>query len=135
VKLPAPAFPARSPASFTLLEVMMAMAIFFVAVFAILGLVSQNLRAARSLNQTTVDFTSTVSDLLLTNRLEEGSEAGDLGDSYPGCTWERTVTEIATNGLYQIDVSVFQDGQEAKMSMLLYRPESIRRMGLGLRNR
>jgi hypothetical protein len=42
----------NSPGAFTLLEVMIAGALFFMAVFAILGLVATTLRNARALQQT-----------------------------------------------------------------------------------
>jgi Tfp pilus assembly protein PilV len=120
----------RSVAAFTLLEVLIAMGIFFVAAFAILGLTTQNLRAARSLKQPTVDITMAVYDLMLTNRLEEGSDAGDFGDLYPDASWTRDISQVATNGLFQVDVTVFRPGGETKRSLLLYRPDSIQRLGL-----
>ncbi|RME94594.1 MAG: hypothetical protein D6766_05400, partial [Verrucomicrobia bacterium] len=42
--------PPRGRASFTILEVLIALTIFFIAIFAILNLVGQNLRIARSLS-------------------------------------------------------------------------------------
>ena len=74
---------------FNLLEVMIAMAIFFTCYFSLSELLSTNLRAARSLNVTPIDFTQAVYDLLATNRLEEISESGDFGDMYPGWSWSR----------------------------------------------
>jgi len=78
----APAGPsgARSRAAFTLLEVMIAMAIFFMAIFAILGLVAQNLQVARGLSMGEVDFSTVAAELALTNRLDEGTTTGDFGD-------------------------------------------------------
>jgi hypothetical protein len=130
--------PSRKPrAAFTLLEVMVAMGIFFMAIFTVLDLMSRNLAAARSLKQSPVDFTEVVYDLVLTNRLQEVSESGDLGEQYPDVTWSRDIYLISTNGLFQVDVTVFQPGPagvaEHKMSMLLYRPESPTRPGGGPR--
>jgi hypothetical protein len=124
-------------AAFTLAEVVIAMGIFFMAMFTILDLMSRNLAAARSLKQTPVDFTEVVYDLVLTNRLQEVSESGDLGEQYPDVTWSRDIYLISTNGLFQVDVTVFQPSPggmaEHKMSMLLYRPESPMRPGGGPR--
>jgi Tfp pilus assembly protein PilV len=126
----APAGPsgARSRAAFTLLEVMIAMAIFFMAIFAILGLVAQNLQVARGLSMGEVDFSTVAAELALTNRLDEGTTTGDFGDYYPGATWTANVSLYSSNGLYQADILVEwpQNGltKEQHTSILLYRPDS-----------
>jgi Tfp pilus assembly protein PilV len=116
--------------AFTLLEIVVAMAIFFMAYFSIMELLNTNLRAARSLNVTPVDFTQVVYDMLATNRLEEISESGDFGDMYPGWSWTREAYEVSTNGFFQIDLEVYHPGSfggrdSTAMSLWLYRPESI----------
>jgi Tfp pilus assembly protein PilV len=134
-------FPTRHgrQVAFTLLEVVIALAIFFIAVFAILDLTSQCLRSARSLRNTTVNATSLAAELCMTNRLEEGFESGDFGELYPGYTWAREIYLAPlspTNGLFQVDFVVFNNSGrksqvESKLSILLYRPESgnVRRAG------
>ena len=89
--------------AFTLLEVMIALTIFFLAIITILGSVSRSLGAARSLQQKFPDISALVADLMLTNKLEEGTGGGDFGDLYPGYTWTGSTNQIATNGLFQID--------------------------------
>ncbi len=125
----------RSSHAFTLLEVLIAMGLFFIAVFSILQLVSQNLRAVYSLRPTSVDVTMVMSDLMLTNKVEEGMISGDFGDLYPGYTWTRDVYEVSSNGLFQVDVLVMRNGGgmngESRMSMLLYKPESTMKAGSG----
>lgn len=109
------------------MEVLVAIGVFFTAMFAILALVANTLRHARSLQQTHVDIGIPASELSLTNRLAEGSEAGDFGDLYPDHRWDCIITEAATNGLFQLDFSVYsQSGasDEKRMSILLFRPES-----------
>jgi Tfp pilus assembly protein PilV len=128
--------PARhSQSGFTLLEVMIAMGIFFMATFVILDLVSQNLRAAQIIKPSPVDVGSVVSDLMLTNRIEEGTESGDFGDVCPGYAWVRTISMIATNGLFQVDVAIIntaaRGSEPSKMTLLLFRPESKMRGGVG----
>ena len=91
--------------AFTLLEVMIALAIFFLAIFAILGSVSRSLGAARSLQQKFPDISALVADLTLTNKLEEGTGGGDFGELYPGYSWTGYTNQIATNGLFQIRTS------------------------------
>ncbi|MBI2924669.1 MAG: hypothetical protein HYY24_03070 [Verrucomicrobia bacterium] len=129
--------------AFTLLEVMIAVAILFIALFAILDLTNQSLRSARAIQQANVvDFGSAATQLLLTNRLEEGSYNGDFGESYPNHDWSAEVYEVATNGLFEIDFTVRERHQgwdkqtrqtETKSSIWVYRPESAVRTGVGRR--
>ena len=115
-------------AAFTLLEVMIALLIFFVAVFAILQSVSQSLRAARSLQQKWPDPRALLSELSLTNKLEEGTVEGDFGDLHPDFIWTREVYQVRTNGLFQIDYTIIgvtgNRSLEWKTSAFLWRPDS-----------
>ena len=113
--------------AFTLLEVMIALTIFFLAIITILGSVSRSLGAARSLQQKFPDIGALVADLMLTNKLEEGTGGGDF-DSYPGYAWTGYTNQIATNGLFQIDF-VIQSRRGRQLvewtnSIYLWRPES-----------
>lgn len=114
--------------AFTLLEVLIAMAIFFTAIFAILGLVVQNLRIARGLRLGEVDFTSVAAELAMTNRLEEGVLSGDFGDLKPGASWMAETSLYASNGLFRMDITVDwpENGlvKQKTTSILLYRPAS-----------
>ena len=133
----------RLARAFTLMEVMIAISLFCIAIFAILDLTSRSLRAARGLQHTLVDAGSLAAELSLTNKLEEGSQSGDFGDRYPNCTWKRTITLMSTNGLFQVDFFVSQAIEsrvvKSQMSILLYRPDSTVGVGsgntLGTRNR
>ncbi len=119
--------------AFSLLEVMIAMALFFMAIFAILGLTSQSIGAAARLQRHEVDIASLAAELSLTNLLQEGVESGDFGDLFPGVTWTREITEVSSNGLYRVDFTVVQPPSNRRskvpqsletMSVLLYRPIS-----------
>src|SRR5690242_7885998 len=82
--------PCLRSAAFTLMEVMIACGIFFMATFAILALVSTTLRNARALQRRDVDAgmaAAQVFETLKTNRMEQGTLEGDFGDAYPGFTW------------------------------------------------
>jgi hypothetical protein len=118
----------RSCHAFTLLEVMIALGLFFMSVFAILGVVSQGLGAARSLQSEVPDAGSLAAELLLTDRLEEGWEEGDFGEVHPDYLWRREITEVGTNGLFRVDflIAGARGGQpvELRSSMLLWRPGS-----------
>lgn len=126
-------------AAFTLLEVMIATAIFFIAMFAILGLVGNSLRNARVLQQHSVDPGMLAGMTALTNRLNEGTESGDFEDiapgSFPGYSWSRDIYQVASNGLFRVDLTVTHSVSgrdvESKMSILLYRPDSPPGSGFG----
>ena len=115
--------------AFTLLEVMIAMGLFFMAVFSILGLISNGLRNARALQQTTVDAGMLAAELSLTNKLTEGIESGDFGDLYPDYKWTQEIIEVGTNGLFEVKFVIMHNAAvrlvESPMSILLFRPESV----------
>ena len=118
--------------AFSLLEVMVAIGIFFMAVFAILGLVSSSLENARRLQRPIVDAGVLAGELSLTNKLVEGMDSGDLseflGKAYQGYTWTYAVQEVQSNKLFQVDFIVQDDPHGrpvvSKMSILLFRPQS-----------
>jgi hypothetical protein len=118
---------ARPASAFTLLEVMIACGIFFIAVFAILALVSSLLRNARALRHIEVDAGMVAAQLSKTNRMTEGVLSGDFGDTYHDYSWETVTQEAETNGLYQVDIVVRKRGLQNPvdtMSVWIYSPES-----------
>jgi Tfp pilus assembly protein PilV len=120
----------RSQTAFSLLEVMIAGALFFMAIFAILAMMSSVLRNARSLRRTDLDAGMVAAQVCNTNKLYEGSQSGDFGNLYPGCSWETDTYEAATNGLFQVDIVVRRRGVQQpvdSMSIFLFRPDSPRR--------
>lgn len=113
--------------AFSLMEVMIAMGIFFMSVFVILSLVSSSLQNARRLQRPMVDAAMIASELSLTNKLVETTMTGDFGKAYPGYTWTADINEVMTNKLFQVDYVVQRSGsREAvqKMSVLFFRPQS-----------
>src|ERR1044071_5556406 len=95
--------PARR--AFSLLEVMVAIGIFFLGVFAILGVISSGLENARRLQRPIVDAGVIASDLCATNQLIEGTWSGNLGDllghEYDEYNYTETITEELTNKLFR----------------------------------
>jgi hypothetical protein len=117
----------RHARAFTLLEVMIATGILFLCLFAILQLLSTSLKGARILQRSTVDAGMLAAELSLTNKLSEGKESGDFGKLYPDFRWEREIQEASTNGLFQVDFTVYRRGvsaPESHLSFLLFKPES-----------
>jgi len=118
---------ANSRRAFTLLEVMIAIGLFFMAVFVILSLVSSSLANARRLQRPIVDAGMLASELSLTNQIVEADQSGDFGDAYPGYSWTASILEVQTNKLFRVDYQVSDDNSKVviqKMSILLFRPNS-----------
>jgi len=120
---------------FSLIEVMVALAIFFMAVFAILGLMSQLLRTARAFQGKKAADAGMVHAYwsAITNRVTEGVERGefselaDFQDQYRDYSWEKDTQFYATNGLWQVDYRVInkRSGQvESKVSTFFYDPNT-----------
>jgi Tfp pilus assembly protein PilV len=121
--------------AFTLIEVMIASAILFLCLFAILALLASSLRNARALRHTTVDAGMLAAELSLTNKLMEGSDSGDFGDVHPDYRWNREIYEVSSNGLYGVDFTIYSRSREVSrethMSILLFRPDSTVTFGPG----
>jgi len=122
----------QSTSAFTLLEVMIAAGIFFMAIFAILALVTANIRNAHLLQQQPVDPGMLLADLVQTNKLQEGSDSGDFGELFPGYRWDSQITQIESNGLFRVDYVVTKPGggrnSQTTFSALRFRPESQNQM-------
>jgi len=122
--------------AFTLLEVMIALAIFFVAMFSVMQLMSRGLSMARSLQLDTPSpgmIAAELSQLASTNRIDDGGAySGDFEflapDLYKGYQWAAQTYQYGSNGLFKADIVVSgaRNGQpfERKMSVLLFSPRS-----------
>jgi prepilin-type N-terminal cleavage/methylation domain-containing protein len=123
----------RGCCAFTLMEVMIAIGVFCIGVFAILDVVASVLHGARLLDKPMVDSGVEASVFAKTNSIVDGiSGAGDLseylGDPYKGYDYAYTANEVESNRLYQVDIAVTSDAPGkpvvSKMSILLFRPQS-----------
>jgi hypothetical protein len=117
----------KNQRAFSLMEVMIAMGIFFMCTFVILSLVSSSLQNARRLQRPMVDAAMIASELSLTNKLVETTMSGDFGKAYPGYTWMADINEVMTNKLFQVDYVVQRSSSREvvqKMSVLFFRPQS-----------
>jgi Tfp pilus assembly protein PilV len=117
----------RGTVAFSLLEVMIACAIFFLAVFSILAMVSSTLKNARVLRRMDVDAGMVAAQLFRTNRISEGRESGDFGDFYHDYSWQMETYERMTNGMWQVDIAVTRRGNPqpiSRMSVLVFSPDS-----------
>ncbi len=129
------AFDRRAHRAFSLIEVMVALAIFFMAVFAILGLISQLLKNARAFQNKKGADAGMVHAYWssITNRVTEGLESGEFNalanfkDQYRDYSWEKDTTFYATNGLWQVDYRVInkRNGQvESSVRTFFYDPNT-----------
>jgi Tfp pilus assembly protein PilV len=128
MRLFSPSVIRRSPArrAFTLLEVMIAVGILFMCLFGVLALLSNSLGSARKLQQhRTIDTDSVAgliyAQLINTNQVAEGPVDVDLDEMYPGCKCDADLTQIATNGLCQVDFLVRRNQKlELQSHFLIY---------------
>ncbi len=124
--------PKAARRGFSLLEVMVAVAVFFVGSFAILSLVSQSLSNAQRMKRPLVDASAILSQISLTNQVIEGDYSGNLGDvmgkDYDQFNWQGAITEIRSNHLYSADFFIFDRRNPrqpvAQTSTLFFRPQS-----------
>ena len=125
----------RANRAFSLIEVMVALAIFFMAVFAILGLLSQLLKNARAFQHKKGADAGMVHAYWssITNRVKEGLESGEFSDlaefhdQYRDYSWEKDTLFYATNGLWQVDYRVInkRSGQvESSVRTFFYDPNT-----------
>jgi hypothetical protein len=114
---------------------MIAIAIFFMCMFAILGVFGSGLHSALLLRRDGPTPGMIASELSLSNQLDEGLLTGTFGDTYPNYKWSADVIEAATNGLYRLNISVLnpQGEVDSAMSILLYRPDTGNKNQVGSR--
>jgi Tfp pilus assembly protein PilV len=117
---------------FTLLEVMVACAVFFMVTFAILELVTQGLVAAKAIQKREPDPGIILASISLSNTLEEGSMSGTYEDvapgMYPGHQWDALIAEVGSNGLFEVTVMTHNEKRRTQnpvlIKTLLWRPNS-----------
>ena len=123
------AMPFQAQAAFTLIEVMIATGIFFMAMFAILGVMSQGLRAAGSLKKDGPTAGVELANMATTNKLVPGIYSGDFGDYYPEYKWTYSVDldPDLTNKLFKVVLVITRNGSadpDSAVTTFLYRPAS-----------
>jgi len=115
--------------AFTLIEVILATSILFMAMFSILGLMASGIHAASLLKQNGPTPGMVAAQMTMSNKLEVGFDSGIFEgiDAYRDYTWQRDVEIYSTNGLFQVNIAVIHNGESfSTLSMLLYRPDSAR---------
>lgn len=114
--------------AFTLLEVMIAVGVLFMCLFAVLALLSNSLASARKLQQhREIDVSSVAGmlyvELINTNNVNAGPVPLDLEEMYPGCKLDADLEPKLTNGLCEVEFTVTRhDRVEAQSHFLIYLP-------------
>jgi len=114
---------------FTLLEVIIACAIFFLVAFSVLQVVTTGLVAARKLQQREPNFEFIISPHAITNILVEGSASGDFENVAPGLfrdySWEWNVQEVGTN-FFRADYVIYysKGGSSKQLTTYFFKPAS-----------
>lgn len=128
--------PPASARAFTLIEVMLAITIFFMAMFTILGVLGAGVHAASILRTSGPTAGMVAGQFFVTNKIEEGGNAGDFSDiaGYEGYSWRSEAQEVDTNGLYKMEIVVMdpRGNQGPILNVLLYKPSSGNNNKLGL---
>ena len=121
----------ESQRAFTLMEVMIAVAIFFMAMFTILGVLSAGLHAASILRSSGPTAGMVAAELSLeakTNKFTESSRSGDFHDipTYDGYKFQWFKSEVTTNGLLLFDIVVINPSgkPDSTLSVLFYCPQA-----------
>ncbi len=101
---------------FTLLEVMIAVALIAISLTTLLGSQAQSVSYANSAKFETMAALlaqSKMSEITIQHADSLSSDSGDFGDDYPGYAWEATVSDVSIEGmdtisnyLKQIDLTV-----------------------------
>ena len=111
---------------FTLLEVMLAMAILAITLVVVFQSQSQSISmAGRARFETTASFLaqSKMAGIEAANPEEIGSDSGDFGDDFPCYSWQVDVTETEIEHLKKIEVEVVNKKMTSNNSfrLVLYR--------------
>ena len=119
----------RTRLGFTLLEVMIAVGVLFMCLFAVLALLSNSLASARKLQQRRDIDTSSIAGMLYvqlssTNNVNEGPVEINLEEMFPGSRCRADVMQVGSNGLCQVNFDVERNQKvEAKLNFLIFLPQ------------
>ena len=100
---------AASRRAFSLLELMVAVAVLAIAIIGVTEAVTQGMNSSRNATDRTLGVElaeQRLAEALLDPELEPGSDEGDFGDDYPRYRYTLDVEETDLEGLYRIHVSV-----------------------------
>ena len=116
---------------FTLLEVMVAMAVLAIVLVSVYRMHSQTLTmntAARFYTQAPLLAQKKMAEVTTTSSSIFASDSGDFGENYPGYSWDVSTTDVLSevlgevaNDLKRIDVTVSYMNNQFSFSLTTYR--------------
>jgi general secretion pathway protein I len=111
---------------FTLLEVMIAMAILSIALLAVFQMQSQSISMATEARFTTTASLlaqSKMADVESAASLTNRTENGDFGRDYPQYGWNLKVTDTRISGFKRVEVTIFNKvlARGGSYSLLFYK--------------
>lgn len=116
----------RQERGFTLLEVMVALAVLATALIMLLHVRNQGIRLAeesRRLTEATLLASWRLGEIEAVGSLEVGERTGDFGNDYPGYTWQVVIQEVGTPMLSrtfrEVRVTVSWDPDRPQRSVTL----------------
>jgi general secretion pathway protein I len=122
----------RNPKGFTLLEVLVALAVLAVALVSLLGLQNRNLLLTMQAER--LSTATLLAREMLTRTQLEGQDAarvtaGDFStlhpQQYPEFHWQRTVRPAPIEGLWELRVAVtWGEGEDERAELTLFTPLS-----------
>jgi general secretion pathway protein I len=121
----------RQTFGFTLLEVMVAMAVLAIVLVSVYRMHSQTLTmntAARFYTQAPLLAQKKMAEVTTTSSSIFASDSGDFGENYPGYSWDVSTTDVLSevlgevaNDLKRIDVTVSYMNNQFSFSLTTYR--------------
>jgi general secretion pathway protein I len=121
----------RQTLGFTLLEVMVAMAVLAIVLVSVYRMHSQTLTmntAARFYTQAPLLAQKKMAEVTTTSSSIFASDSGDFGENYPGYSWDVSTTDVLSevlgevaNDLKRIDVTVSYMNNQFSFSLTTYR--------------
>ena len=130
--------------AFTLVEVLIAVAIFVIAISATMQVVAQGLELVHVMQQQRPDMGALAAKTLvelpepdgtlatgLTEPMDEdfGGNGGNKHSLYPDASWQRDIMSLdATNGLYQATITIEEQVEDSEtieyqLRFLMFRPD------------
>lgn len=121
----------RFAAGFTLLEVMVALAVMSIVLVSVYRMHSQTLTlntAARFYTQAPLLAQKKMAEVTTTSASVFATDSGDFGENYPGYNWQVSATDVSSEVLGEvaddfkrIDVNVSYNNDQFSYSLTTYR--------------
>lgn len=106
-----------SPAGFTLIEIMIALAVISISFVVLLGLRNRDIALAtytHHMTEATLLARQKITETTVTSFPNVGELEGDFGEDYPGYTWKQEVKPTPYDVVRELVVTVFWEEGKAR---------------------